>query len=457
MRWFFAIVFLLVAALPAEAQELRLGYRTEPTSLDPHYHNATPSSQVAMHIFDSLITASGTDRLDPGLAIGWKTVDPTTWEFALRPGVRFGDGTPFTADDVVFSYQRVRTVPTPMGGYVNYLGPVASVEAVDATTLRVHTAQPTPLLPNYLSRIFILSRRIHENAATDAFNSGKALVGTGPYRLANATGMTSLTFERKDDYWGKPPIWKTVTTRVIGNDAARLAALLAGDVDVIETVPTTDAARLAKDPRVTVSSIVSQRVMYFWFDWLNPGPSPNYSDVDGKPLAKNPFLDIRVRQAFSKAIDRAALIDRLMEGFAAPAGQFVHAGQQGYAADIKPDEYDPAAARRLLAEAGFPARFPFDHPWAVRPLEQRWPRRGGGGADAGAHRHHRAGRCLAVCHLCTPRIARRFQFPFIRGGLLDRRARRRAGRYRADAGPDARLGRGQSRPLFQSAARRARR
>ncbi len=168
----------------------------------------------------------------------------------MRPDVHFGDGTPFTADDEVFSYQRVRTVPTPMGGYVNYLGPVASVEAVDANTLRVHTAQPTPLLPNYLSRIFILSRHLHENAATDAFNSGKALIGTGPYRLASANGMTVLSFERKDDYWGKSPIWQTVTTRVIGNDAARLAALLASDVDVIETVPTTDAARLSKDPRV---------------------------------------------------------------------------------------------------------------------------------------------------------------------------------------------------------------
>jgi len=102
---------------------------------------------------------------------------------------------------------------------------------------------------------------------------------------------------------------------------------------------------------------VSQRVMYFWFDWLNPGPSPNYSDNDGKPLPRNPFLDIRVRQAFSKAIDRAALIDRLMDGFAAPAGQFVHEGQAGYAADIKPDEHDPEAARRLLAEAGFPHGF----------------------------------------------------------------------------------------------------
>jgi peptide/nickel transport system substrate-binding protein len=196
-----AIAILLACVLPAGAQELRLGYRTEPTSLDPHYHNATPSSQVAAHIFDALVTPSGTDRLDPGLATDWKTVDPTTWEFSLRRGVHFGDGTPFVADDVVFSYQRVRTVPTPMGGFVNYLGPVASVEAVDDNTLRVHTTQPTPLLPNYLSRIFILSRHIHENAATETFNSGKSLVGTGPYRLAIANGMTNLTLERKPDYW----------------------------------------------------------------------------------------------------------------------------------------------------------------------------------------------------------------------------------------------------------------
>ena len=108
---------------------------------------------------------------------------------------------------------------------------------------------------------------------------------------------------------------------------------------------------------MTVSSIVSQRVMYFWFDWLHPGPSPNYSEIDGNPLARNPFLDIRVRQAFSKAIDRRALIERLMDGFAVPAGQFVHEGQFGYTPTIKPDDYDPDGARRLLAEAGFPHGF----------------------------------------------------------------------------------------------------
>ncbi|HEY2133151.1 MAG TPA: ABC transporter substrate-binding protein [Acetobacteraceae bacterium] len=351
------VLVILLLSTAGRAQDLRLGYRTEPTSLDPHYHNATPSIQVAMHVFDSLVTQTGTDRLDPGLAVSWEPIDPTTWEFKLRPNVHFTDGTPFTAADVVFTFQRVRTVPTPMGGFVNYLGPVAGVEAVDDTTLRVHTVAPTPLLPNYMSRIFILSRQIHAHAATEDFNSGKAMIGTGPYRLTSMSGIDNLTFERKNDYWGKAPIWEHVTSRVISNDEARLAALLAGDVDVIETVPTQDAARLLKDPRVTVSSTVSQRVMYFWFDWLNPGPSANYSDNDGHPLARNPFLDIRVRQAFSKAIDRHALIERLMDGFAVPAGQFVREGQFGYTPTIKPDAYDPEAARRLLAAAGFPHGF----------------------------------------------------------------------------------------------------
>jgi peptide/nickel transport system substrate-binding protein len=352
-----AILALVLLTGSGRAQDLRFGYRTQPTSLDPHYHNATPSIQVAMHVFNSLVTQTGTDRLDPGLAISWASIEPNTWEFKLRPNVRFSDGTPFTAADVVFTFQRVRTVQTPMGGFVNYLGPVAGVEAVDDTTLRVHTVAPTPLLPNYMSRIFILSHIIHANAATEDFNSGKAMIGTGPYRLTRLSGIDNLSFERKTDYWGKPPIWQQVTSRVIGNDAARLAALLSGDVDVIETVPTQDAARLMKDPRATVSSAVSQRVMYFWFDWLNPGPSPNYSDNDGHPLARSPFLDIRVRQAFSKAIDRYALIGRLMDGFAVPAAQFVRDGQFGYTLDITPPSYDPEGARRLLAEAGFPHGF----------------------------------------------------------------------------------------------------
>ncbi len=358
-----AVTFPLLAGIAARAQEpadtLRLGYRTEPTSLDPHYHNATPSSQVAMHIFDTLTVQStgSLAKLEPGLATAWHSVDPTTWEFTLRPGVHFSGGTPFTAEDVAFTFQRVRSVPTPMGGYANYLGPVTSVEAVDPLTLRVHTSAPTPLLPTALSRIFVLSHGLHANATTEDFNTGRAMIGTGPYRLVSVTGMDRIELDRKDDYWGATQIWKHVSTRVIGNDASRLAALLAGDVDVIETVPTQDAAMLAHDARVNESPIVSQRVMYFWFDWLNPGPSPNYADADGKPLARNPFLDIRVRRAFNEAIDRRALVERLMDGFALPAAQFMREGEPGYDPNVQITPYDPEDAKKLLAEAGFPRGF----------------------------------------------------------------------------------------------------
>ena len=347
------------AQTPAETASLRLGFRTEPTSLDPHYHNATPSSQIAQHIFNTLTVQSTASlaKLEPSLAVSWRSVDPTTWEFKLRGDVHFTDGTKFVADDVVFTCQRVRSVPTPMGGFRSYLGPVVGVEAPDETTVRVHTDAPTPLLPIALSRIFILSRKLHANATTEAFNDGSALIGTGPYRLVSVSGMNRLELERKDDAWGERPSWQRVSTRVIGNDAARLAALLAGDVDVIETVPTQDAGWLAHDPRVNQSPIVSQRVMYFWFDWLNHGPSPNYSDNDGKPLARNPFLDLRVRQAFNKAIDRRAIVGRLMDGFALPAGQFMRPGEPGYDPDVKVEQYDPEAARRLLTEAGFPRGF----------------------------------------------------------------------------------------------------
>jgi peptide/nickel transport system substrate-binding protein len=354
-----AVALLALVATAAHAQNLRLGYRTEPTSLDPHYHNATPSSQIAVHVFDTLTTQAGDNiaDLEPRLATAWRATDATTWEFKLRPDVRFSDGTPFTADDAVFSFERARTLPTPMGGYRSYLGPVVSMEAVDPLTLRVHTSATSPFLPIALSRIFILSRKIHGDAPTEAFNTGRALVGTGPYRVLSVSGMDRVEMERKDDYWGQKPVWKHVSTRLISNDAARLAALLAGDVDVIETVPTQDAARLAHDPRVNESPIVSQRVMYFWFDWLNTGPSPNYADVDGKPLPKSPFLDLRVRQAFNKAIDRRAIVDKVMDGFALPAAQFMRPGEPGYAPGVAVEPYDPEGARKLLADAGFPHGF----------------------------------------------------------------------------------------------------
>ena len=345
-----------LAFLPARAADLSVALSADVTSMDPHYHNLTPNNNVAEHVFETLVTKDTRSRLKPSLAESWRAVDDLTWEFKLRKGVKFHDGSDFTAQDVVFSLDRVPNVPNSPSSFAAYSKQIIEKIIVDPLTLRFKTATPYPLMPNDMSTIFILSARVAKGAATEDFNSGKATIGTGPFRFVRYAKGDRIEFTRNETYWGAKPAWDKVTLRVITADPTRVAALLAGDVRAIENVPTSDIARIAKSNDLTLYRTVSHRLMYIHLD-SNRDRSPHVFDKAGKPLEKNPLKDIRVRKAISKAINRQALVERVMEGAAVTTGQLMPEGMFGYSSTLKTEPYDLEGAKKLLAEAGYPDGF----------------------------------------------------------------------------------------------------
>ncbi|ENO87087.1 ABC transporter substrate-binding protein [Thauera linaloolentis] len=344
------------ALLPAWAADLRIGLSSDVTSLDPHFVNIAPNIAFSDHVFDTLVKSDAKGKLVPGLAESWRALSPTTWEFKLRQGVVFSDGTPLTAEDVVFSLDRPATIKNSPGPFTSYTNQIIKKEAIDAHTVHLHTASAYGPLPLDLISIYVVSKKAAENAATEDFNSGKALIGTGPFKFAAFRKGERIEVTRNERYWGKRPEWDKVTFRILASGAPRLSALLAGDVDVIENVPAADLARLKTNPQVTLAQHTTWRTLFWQLDQFRD-QSPFITDHAGKPLAKNPLKDLRVRQAISKAINRQALVDRTLEGLAVPASNINAPGIFGYNDAIPMDTYDPAGARKLLAKAGYPDGF----------------------------------------------------------------------------------------------------
>ena len=287
-----AAALLLALAPLAHAQkerEVAIGLQAAITSIDPHYHNLSPNNSMLGHIFEPLIKRDSNQKLVPGLAASWKAIDDLTWEFKLRKNVRFHDGSPFTAEDVVFTLKRVPNVPNSPSSFATFTKPIVDVKVVDPHTLVFRTATPHVLLPSDVASVLIVSRLHGEKAATEDYNSGKAAIGTGPYKLVEYIPNNRVVLKANYGYWGGEEPWDKVTFKILTNSAARVAALLSGDVQMIETVPTSDITRFSKDPKFSLSDKVSNRVIYvhLW-QWSDKSP-PYVFSKDGKPLDRYPF------------------------------------------------------------------------------------------------------------------------------------------------------------------------
>jgi peptide/nickel transport system substrate-binding protein len=339
-------------AFAAQAQNLVLGTKLELNTLDPHFFAAFPTNSSMEYFFDKLVEYDDKLAIKPALAVSWKLVDDLTWEFKLRKGVVFHDGTPFTADDVIFSFERVPNVPNSPNSFAQFTRGIESLRKSDDLTLVVKTKAPNPQLLSDFANVFIVSAKAAKGAATADFNSGKAVVGTGPYRLVEWVNSERLVVERNDKYWGAKPHWAKVTERVIAKDPSRLASLLAGQVDAIDAVPIPDLERLKKEGRFALFRGPAALVHYVALD-SNRDVSPFVTAKDGKPLATNPLKDPRVRKALSLAINRDAIARRIMEGSAIPASQLLSERFPSASRSLKPDPYDAARAQALLKEAGW--------------------------------------------------------------------------------------------------------
>jgi peptide/nickel transport system substrate-binding protein len=352
-----AALALLALAPAAPAQELKVAVGSQVTSMDPHYHNLTPNSAVAGMVFSSLVGTDARVRLLPGLAESWRVVDGTTWEFKLRAGVKFHNGQDFTAEDVAFTLARVPEVPNSPSSFAQFVRAIKAVEILDPLTIRFRTEGPYPLLANDLVGVMMLDKQTHDGVTTEDFNAGRAAVGTGPFRLVSYRNGDQVVLERNDGFWGVKPHWQRVDYRIVTGDAGRTAALLAGDVDLIDQVPTSDLARLRKDSGLRVQETVGLRLIYLALDQAREDGSPFVTGPNGEKLERNPLRDPRVRRALSLGMDRQAIAARVMEEATVPTGQVMPEGTFGYVPDLAARAADVGAARALLAEAGYPNGF----------------------------------------------------------------------------------------------------
>ena len=340
------------------AADLRIGVKSEPSSMDPQFHVLSPNMQVSLAIFESLVMQDAKGAVMPMLAESWSLASPTEWDFKLRSDVKFSDGTALKADDVVFTFDRVAKVPNSPTPFTLFTRKIASVTALDAGTVRITTTEPYPLLLVDIVNLPIMSRAAASGAApegktTTELNRGEGLIGTGPFRFVSWQKGADLVLERNEMYWGARPEWDRVIMRPMTNPAARAAALLAGDIDLMEDLPTASLEELRSNPAISVVAAPAARVIYVALD-QDRDASPGISGTDGK----NPLKDHRVRQALSLAIDREGIVSRVMGGAAQAAASLGTPAMFGVSpAHMTAPKADPDRAKALLAEAGWPKGF----------------------------------------------------------------------------------------------------
>ena len=356
---FAAAVLAVAVAAPSHAQTLRWAAQNDILTMDPHSQNHATTNSILSHVYEGLVRYSPTYQVEPALATKWTFVTPTQVRFELRKNVKFHDGTPFTADDVIFSFGRVKQ---PQGTMQIYITGINDIKKIDDHTVDLILAAPNPILLRNITSFFIMNKAWAEKnrsanvqdykAKEETFASRNAM-GTGPYKITSWLPDQGVTMSANADWWDKPVgNVKEVIYTPIKSDSTRVAALLSGDVDMLTDLPTQDVARLRGDSKLKVIEGAEVRTIFFAPDVGSP--ELKHSNVKGK----NPFADKRVRQAMSMVIDREAIKRNIMRGLSVPAGLMLPPGTNGYDAALDvPPKVDVDAAKKLMAEAGYPDGF----------------------------------------------------------------------------------------------------
>ncbi|MEK9668636.1 MAG: ABC transporter substrate-binding protein [Deltaproteobacteria bacterium] len=351
----------------AEAKTFRYATTGDVLGLDPHANNEGPTNTMKGNLYGRLLHRKADLSLEPDLATKWEKLDATTWRFSLRQGVKFHNGNDFNADDVLFSYKRQTQESSDMSFA---LATVKEIRKVDDYTIDIITKGPDPILLLNMPIFYIVDKEWIE--ANNAFEVVRAsgstnfanvnTNGTGPFKLVEWVQDTRLVLEPNENYWNKDGVEHNITRAVftpISNDATRVAALLSGEIDLMYPVPLQDVNRLENDPNASALQGPELRTIFLGFDqWRD-------ESLDMPGSGKNPFKDKRVRQAFYQAININAIKRVVMRNAATPTGLMIAPGINGFQEDMNDrPAYDPDAAKKLLAEAGYPDGFPvtFDCP-----------------------------------------------------------------------------------------------
>ncbi len=350
---------LALACAGAQSATLRLANQGDSTSMDPHSLNESLQLSFTGNVYEPLVGRDKKLGLVPMLAASWKQASPTVWRFELRKGVKFHDGQPFTADDVLFTFDRIRGDGSDMKSYATA---IKEVRKVDSHTVDIETGAPFPILPDVITFVYMMNKAwCEENKAMQPVDRRKGVEnaasfranGTGPFKLKERQPGTRTVLVKNPAYWDKVEgnVDEVIFTP-IGNDATRVAALLSGEIDLMEPVPLQDVARVSANPNLKVMQGPELRTIFLGMDQKRD--ELQFSNVKGK----NPFKDVRVRRAFYQAIDIETIKKTVMRGASAPTALMIAPGIRGFVPEMnKRLPYDVQAAKKLLAEAGYPDGF----------------------------------------------------------------------------------------------------
>ncbi len=353
------LAILVALGLPADAKTLRFSSQGDISTIDPHGNNEGFTNAFLENIYETLVTRGKDLKVEPCLAESWTQVSPTVMRFKLRANVKFHDGSPFSADDVVFSVQRALA---DTSNFKPYLAGVKEAKKIDDLTIEIVTTGPAPVLIPQLTEVRIMSKawstKHNVTKPQDFKNKEETFAtrnanGTGPFILRTREADVKTTAVLNSNWWGKREGNVTeIVYQPIKSDGTRLAALISGEVDFVLDPPPQDIPRLKQDPKIKVVEGNENRTVFFGMDQFRD--ELLYSNVKGK----NPFKDKRVREAVQLAIDTQAIKSQVMRGLSVPAGIMFAPQVDGYPKDLdKPVKVDREKAKKLLAEAGYPSGF----------------------------------------------------------------------------------------------------
>jgi len=341
-----ATVALLCSAV--NAKTLTVGVASDAGSMDPYAHNETATNSILSNIFDALIAFDKDIKTHPALAVSWTNPEPTVWLMKLREDVKFHNGSAFNADDVIFSFDRVKN--WDKSGFKGKVSMIDSVTKIDDYTVKIVTLKPYPILLRKLTYISILDKETLEGKSDQWI--GLNPVGTGPYKITSWSKGDHLKLDANLDYWQGLGVYDKVVFKPLSNNATRVAAMLSNAVDIIDRVPVVDVNRIKNNDKLNFFVQPGLRLIYLQMD-QDRDKSPYIKSHDGK----NPLKDVRVRRALYYGINEDAIVKFIMKGFAKPAAQLSPEAVFGYDPSIKRVEYNPEKAKALLAEAGYPDGF----------------------------------------------------------------------------------------------------
>jgi len=334
-----AAIALTEPTFAAPTGEVKIGLAAEPNTFDPHLTVGRNTQIFIVNVYDGLTARDAQGHVVPALAESWKRLNPTTWQFALRKGVKFHNGDDFNAECVKFTLDRA-THPETKATIGSELSTIAGTEIVDPFTVNVITKTPDFLLPVRLGELFGLMLSPKHTSAMGKEAIATKPNGTGPFKLVTWAKNEQMVLEANESYWRGAPKVKKIIVRPILDDAARIAALQAGEVDLIAPVPHARIAELKRNDKLVIKTIPAPRIFHVTID-----------------VRKPPFDNVKVRQALNYAADVNAILKSLYFGYGTRLATVVDKGALGYDPSVQPYPFDPKKAKALLAEAGFPNGF----------------------------------------------------------------------------------------------------